>query len=276
MRYVGPASCEETLPRPRFRRARGALLGAGALLLSNPLAVWCCAPRVETLPPGATLVVAGRVETLHALARRHVPVFYDDPAIPGGPLREALYEARAAGGRLSILYRTVWDDEVHPVPAIDCAYRLARRIYFGTVRDVEYVRVDVNLASGRPVALEYQPEPTLSRDELTSAHFHTIERDPALPIELYVVSWNHLVSRLGAELPGRAFARAFPEVRPVTDADRWRLWLARATYSELADFGPLSLAREAPLHLGALLLAWAIGRPRWGRGRQAPCATGRA
>ncbi len=252
---------------------RRALLAILAILAANPLAVQFCAPRYETLAPDAAVVVAGRPEPLGALARRYAPTFFDDPAVPCGPLRELLYEARAEGGRLSIVYRTVWDDERHPVAAIDHPYRLFRRFYFGTAVDVEYVRIDVALATGAVAALDYQTEPSLSAREMTSAHLRVTERDPALPIELYAVSWNHMVSRLGRGLPGRTWVRAEPALLPVTDEDRRRLWLARATYSSLPDFGPLKLYREAPVYVLALALAFGLERIITRRRRSLPRRT---
>lgn len=240
-----------------LRRSALAIL---AILAANPLAVWLCAPRYDTLPPDAPVTVAGRAEPLDSLARRYAPAFFDDPAVPCGPLRELLYEARSEGGRLSILYRTVWDDERHPVAAIDHPYRVFRRFYFGTAKDVEYVRVDVNLATGAVTTVDYQTEPTLSAGEMTSAHLRVTEVDPPLPIELYAVSWNHMVSRLGRSVPGRTWVRATPVVRAVTPDDRWRLWLPRATYSSLSDFGPLKLWREVPVYLLALALVVVIDR----------------
>lgn len=243
-----------------MRALRLAILGVLAIVVANPIAVRLCAPRYETLPPDAAVTVAGRAEPVDALARRYAPTFFDDPAVPCGPLRELLYEARAEGGRLSILYRTVWEDERHPVAAIDHAYRLFRRFYFGTATDVEYVRVDVTQATGRVATVDYQTEPSLSAQEMTSAHLRVTEVDPPLPVELYAVSWNHMVSRLGNTVPGRTWVRAAPAVRAVTDEDRWRLWLPRATYGSLAEFGPLELRRELPVYAVAIAVACALER----------------
>ena len=96
---------------------------------------------------------------------------------------------------------------------------------------------------------------------------------PKLPIELYAVSWNHMVSRLGPTVPGRTWVRATPEVRAVTEADRWRLYLPRATYSSLADFGPLKLRRELPVYLAAIALALGLERLIRAR-RPSPAAPG--
>jgi len=243
-----------------MRCVRRLLFALFALAIANALAVPCLAPRYETLPSGARIGLAGHHETLESIAIKYVPAFYEDPAMPAGPLREVLYEAREREGRLSILYRTIWQDEIHPVRAADFLYRLFRRVYFGTAIDVEYVLVEIDLETGEILALDYQTEPSLAPDEFFSAHRRVREIGPRPPIELRVVTWNHMLARLDKESAPRGLVRSRPPVRAARDADRRELWLARATYGYLEDFGPLTLGRQAPLFAAALLAALALER----------------
>ncbi len=234
---------------------------------TNELLVRVLAPRYETLPPDATVEVAGAGATVESLARRHLPPIYDPPGARAGPLREVLFEARRAGPQtLAILYRTVWDDEVHPSPRVDGPYRLFRRWYFGTAVDVEYVLVEIDLATGEVAALDYQTEPSLRYDVETSAHARVREEPPRPPIELRVVTWNHMVARRTGAADEGPLVLARPTLRAATDEDRRQLCFARATYGYLEGFGPLPLGWDLTAFgvaiAAGIAAGWALGRPR--------------
>lgn len=232
-----------------------------ALIAANPLAARMGARRYETLAPGSPLAVAGRPTTLDALARALVPAFYQDPAMPGGPLREILYEGHAAAGRLSILYRTVWDDEIHPSALLHALYKPFRELYYGSARDVEYVRLEVDLASGALAAVDYQTEGRGRADPDFPLHERVLLEgaQAAGPVALRVQTWNHLLAPLGVG-PGPDLARAHPALRPLEDEDRAALRLSRRTYGYLTAFGPGRDLLELPIFGGALLAAMASSR----------------
>jgi hypothetical protein len=242
----------------------GLRLAALGLVLAavNPLAARLAAPRYATLPPAAAITVAARATSLEEVARALAPSFWQDPALPGGPLREVLFEGRIEGSRLAILYRTVWDDEVHPTPWMHAVYKPFRELYYGSARDVEYVELDVDLATGALAAVDYQTE-ALGR---AAADFPVHERvlatgpgrsdTPAAPPAFRVLTWNHLLAAIPAGCaPAPGLALEHPVLRPLTDGDRADLRLARRTYAYLHAFGPGSALVELPIFCGAVIAA---------------------
>lgn len=228
------------------------LLVTGALLVAN----WIAAAVASA--PNATLAAPADLDTL---ARRHVPAIYQDPALPGGPLRAMLYEAYAEGPRVSILYRTVWDDEIHPVPWLHAVYRPFRQLWYGSARDVEYVRVDVDRASGEVVALDFQTEASGRADATFPRHERVVLERPR-SLALRVLTWNHLLAPADEGAAGRNLVRARPALRAATAADRAELRLRRRTYAYLEPFGPVPLHREAPIFALAALGALCVRVPR--------------
>jgi hypothetical protein len=232
-----------------------------ALLAANPLAVRAGAVRYETIASGAPLVIAGRATTLDAAARTLLPALYQDPAMPGGPMREALYEARAEAGRLSVLYHLVWDDEIHPTPWMHALYKPFRQLFYGSAKDVECVRVEVDLASGAVTAIDYQTEGRGREAPDFPLHARVLVDGIRLaaPPPLRVQTWNHLFAPLAGP-PGPGLALAHPRVRPVEDADRRALYLSRRTYRYLRGFGPKRDGVELAVFGAAAMAALAVGR----------------
>ncbi len=238
-------------------RARTFAAVAGAALFAANFAAARLPLRggADPLPPDPEIA---------ALAARHAPEIWQDPALPGGPLREMLWEARRAGTRISILYRTVWNDEVHPVALLNKLYRMFRRLYYGSAKDVEYVRVDVDLGAGgaeRVVAVAFQTEARGRAAPLFSRHAPAVIAHPSAPPAFVVLTWNHLLAPLGE--PSGRLVRQSPRLRPLGDADRRALCLGRRTYEELADFGSRDVALEAALLGGAVLGAGAAAPLVW-------------
>lgn len=95
---------------------------------------------------------------------------------------------------LVLLYRFAWPDELASGAWWDGAYRGFRRLYYGSTRDLEYVRVWVDLPSGRLKRADF--ESPLEREGLTEHDPRSLE-GPALPSQgthplLRVAGWNHL------------------------------------------------------------------------------------
>ncbi len=121
-----------------------------------------------------------------------------EPVIDPGPFDApdlVLVRATWAGpGEVSFLYYFSWKDERHPQGVLDRPYTLFRRLLYGSVEDLEYVRVLAEVKTGKVLSVEFEaPE--------TGAVFvgHVFRKLEGEDIPLYmgrpalrIASWNHL------------------------------------------------------------------------------------
>lgn len=126
-------------------------------------------------------------------ARRYQPVLSPDPDPPRLCYWEML-PPKDGNKLLPILYRFSWPDETHPKAWADIPYRLFRRLWFGTLEDVEYVLVEVDMTTGEPARIAFE-SPELGailvghkQRVLQQGEFKTAGPHPVLR----VASWNHI------------------------------------------------------------------------------------
>lgn len=148
------------------------------------------APQYGVILPETEVTIGGQVLSAAAAAARFEPVLSRGEA-PSACYFEALPPER---GRIAILYRFSWPDERHPIAPLDHLYRLWRLVYFGSRQDIEYVWVEADLATGRPVRLAFEaPGPgrvfVRHRFRMLDAFPTTGATHPLMD----VVSWNHLL-----------------------------------------------------------------------------------
>ncbi|GAA1871398.1 hypothetical protein [Myceligenerans crystallogenes] len=197
------------------------------------------------LADDAEVEVAGRAVTVAQLAERYLPRFHLAPGHPTPPLLGFVYDAVGQDDRLVLNYFQVWEDEIHPQAVQDLAYRVYRGARYGIpTRDIEYVQVDVDLATGDVAAVTFEGTP--GDDYFVHRSVHLVETyrragdgtyhrtvttrtgEPvseqsgvSVPLDgthvgLAVATWNHL-TRLAEPADEPVDAGAAVPLAPLTD-----------------------------------------------------------
>lgn len=122
------------------------------------------------------------------------------------------YELIEQKSKLVLIYRPVWDDEIHPNPIIHRLYKYFRWIFYGSIKDIEFIEIYIDKKTGEVVSFNYETQTEGSTIEAPGHEFTEIEKkgekyynktkDQELgynPFEEYrcilqVKTWNHLLS----------------------------------------------------------------------------------
>lgn len=179
----------------------------------------------QILEAGAVVKLQGKTFQVAELAKKHQPRLLiaegqDTPAFLGW-----LWEVYESDSQYIITYYASWQDEIHPNFLANQLYRLYRFLFYGfTVRDYEFVQVEINKADGMLAgALFETPAPALHKEMLwnrpqqphyrlrikpaqrggwqmtthdpddhftASEQFGNLTADGRLPLQ--VATWNHL------------------------------------------------------------------------------------
>lgn len=156
-----------------------------ALLAAAALGLWLWrADAVVQGCVGAPGEVAG--------AERFAPVL--DPGDFGTPETARVLAQEVGDGKVSFVYYYSWKDEMHPLRVLDRPYALFRRLVYGSVEDLEFVRVTADEKSGKILSVEFEAPET---GQVLVGHVY--RKLEGLDIPLYlgrpalrVASWNHL------------------------------------------------------------------------------------
>ncbi len=133
-------------------------IGIGLLLA---LALTGRVTRAYTvLPPESSVVVADQSISIQNLAEKYQPQMYIGENNPTPPLLWTFYEVVNAGKTIDLTYYNVWENEINPNPTLDRAYWLFRAAYYGyPVRDIEFIEVRIDQASGKISELLFETSP---------------------------------------------------------------------------------------------------------------------
>lgn len=100
---------------------------------------------------------------------------------------------------LSIIYRVVWPDEIHPNVILNFIYKIFRIFYFGSKKDIEIILIHVNKLTGNIVELKYESDSTMDPDVFKSDHrlvsFNKSDLESLeikAQILIPVLTWNHV------------------------------------------------------------------------------------
>lgn len=168
----------------------------------------------QALAPDEEIEIAGRTTIIKDGAREFQPLLFVEPLLgPMRPLR-IYYDAFQAGARLFINYYVFWQDEIHPNAPWNSAYRVFRKFYYGSARDIEYIQVGVSIETGEPVHLAFERDPSGRHDHPTPRHDVVIASalpggefeitvnggdSDTRPLEIdgrrfcvFVATWNHI------------------------------------------------------------------------------------
>lgn len=238
-----------------------------------------------TLPPDATLTLAGQTLTVAELAERYQPQLFLRAGTQSPPLLWVWYEAiaNAEAATVSLVYYHAWQAEINPNPVVDVLYAGFRALYYGyPLYDIEYQQIDVALADGavqrlrfetgavddfytvvsdhRVETLERQPN-GLYRRELRDRAGTLLQAEPDVDfrvdggrLRMGVQTWNHLSVRL-SDTSEAAYPVPVPlaPLRALTDEDYARYRFVRKSQGDHRTVEN-PLARPAATVAGAAAL----------------------
>ncbi len=145
------------------------------------------------------------------IVEKYKPIIYQTENIKKD-IQLLFYELVEQKEKIVLIYRPVWDDEIHPNPIIHSLYKYFRWIFYGSVKDIEFIEIYIDKKTGEVEAFNYETLAEGSTIEAPSHEFTEIERkgekyynktkDIELsysPFEgwrciLQVKTWNHLLS----------------------------------------------------------------------------------
>jgi len=160
-------------------------------------------------------------EQIVALVREFQPIIYQPQHDKYEP-KFMYYRTRIRGNLLQITYYTVWDNERHPRYILHVLYAfLFRKFYYGSIKDIEYIQVDVDLINKSIVNIRYDqphnqnyhvmipfhkpnqlkrvPQPQVGEPVFIKFHgkenqFHGLikPRFKEKRVQMLVASWNHI------------------------------------------------------------------------------------
>ena len=105
--------------------------------------------------PSLRVRVNGQLVSVNELAHRYQPVVGYRNSLEFPPIA-ILYFATLRKERLLLAYRVVREDERHPHSLVDSLYRIVRLLYFGSIRDLEYIEYTILLSSGLVEAIRFE------------------------------------------------------------------------------------------------------------------------
>ncbi len=95
-------------------------------------------------------------EQILELVREHQPILYQPDHDKHEP-KFMYYRTKIDGNSLKITYYTVWDNERHPRYLFHVIYSfIFRKFYYGSIKDIEYIQVDVNLDTNEVTDIRYE------------------------------------------------------------------------------------------------------------------------
>ncbi|MHA1214758.1 MAG: hypothetical protein ACTSR2_06825 [Candidatus Hodarchaeales archaeon] len=94
------------------------------------------------------------------------------PTTLRGPLPvEMFYEfIPPENGFFYIIYRVLWPDEVHPNLLVHWLYKIFRRFYYGSVKDIEIIQLKINQNTGVIEEVKFETDSSLDPEVGNSDH----------------------------------------------------------------------------------------------------------
>jgi len=152
------------------------------------------APNYGVIAPDSPVELGGSPVAASALASRF------EPLLSGEAASACWFEPLPPkDGRMAVLYRFSWPDERHPIAALHYVYALWRSVYFGSRQDIEYVWVEADLKTGKPVRVAFE-SPDVGK-VFVNHDFNLLDRFPMQGTHplLKVASWNHIFQTVSGE-----------------------------------------------------------------------------
>lgn len=125
----------------------------------------------NTLSSTSNLSLSGEDISAEELVRLYKPIILQTRSLRGPEPTKVFYELIPPfESYLHVIYRIVWPDEKHPNLIIHWLYRIFRRFYFGSIKDIEIVQLKINLKTGEIEEIKYETDSSNDPDVFRSDH----------------------------------------------------------------------------------------------------------
>ncbi len=165
------------------------------------------------------------------IVEKYKPIIYQTDNIEKD-IQFLFYELVEQKEKIVLIYRPVWNDEIHPNPIIHSLYKYFRWIFYGSVKDIEFIEIYIDKKTGEVESFNYEtltegstieaPEHEFTEIEKKGEKYYNKTKGKELgysPFEEYrcilqVKTWNHLLS-ITEKPQGKKFDS------PVTPLTNW-------------------------------------------------------
>lgn len=156
------------------------------------------------LPEEYKIILNGEEANFSKIANLYKPKLYSYNVEAGNNIIAIYYKGALRGNMLSIIYYFCWNDETHPMWLINSIYKIFRYLYYGSMVDIEFIQLDIDIADGRIVSVLFE-KPDISNTDFLGTVKHVpkdfflgkkimqnISISENKNIQFIVTSWNHL------------------------------------------------------------------------------------
>ena len=144
------------------------------------------------------------------IIEKYKPIIYQTENIKKD-VQFIFYELIEQKDKLVLIYRPVWDDEIHPNPIIHSLYKYFRWIFYGSIKDIEFIEIFIDKKTSEVLSFSFEtltegspiefPEHEFTEIEKKEEKYYHKTKDYELayvPFEdsrciLQVTTWNHLL-----------------------------------------------------------------------------------
>jgi len=148
------------------------------------------------------------------IIEEYKPIIYQTENIKKD-IQFIFYELVEQKDKLVLIYRPLWNDEIHPNLLIHLLYKFFRWFFYGSTRDIEFVELFIDKKSGKVLSFSFESLTEGSSIKAPGHEFIEIEKKGSKyynktknevldyePIEnsrciLQVKTWNHLLTLTG-------------------------------------------------------------------------------
>jgi len=148
------------------------------------------------------------------IIEKYKPIIYQTENIKKD-IQFFFYELVEHKDHLILIYRPVWDDEIHPNLSIHLMYKFFRWFFYGSIRDIEFVELFIDKKSGEVLSFSFEsltegsslkaPGHEFIEIEKNGKKYYNKTKNEVLDYEPFkksrcivqVKTWNHLLTITG-------------------------------------------------------------------------------
>lgn len=95
------------------------------------------------------LILKGVPQHFSLIAKTYLPRIFLQETSDKNHIVKIYYKGISQKDKLSIMYFFCWNDETHPNIFMNFIYKLFRRLYYGSIMDIEFIQLNIDLTTGK-------------------------------------------------------------------------------------------------------------------------------
>ena len=226
------------------------------------------------------VVVAGEKMSVINLTEVYKPIILQEKNLRGPIPTHMYFEVISDNDNyLNLIYRVVWNDEIHPKFIINILYKIFRKFYFGSKIDIEIILLKIDKSSEEIIEIKYESDSSNDPNVFKSDHALVVYKktdesrytqylngkkiketeiftqnsiEGKKQLILPVLTWNHVfcsnIGKLTIEQEESEYKEYNLPVSPLTDKIFKRYRFDRRSW---IDYG-CSINKKLPLIIGSI------------------------